>query len=113
MKNHENKQMENVGSGADQYPHRNCNNTRYDIMHGVKTASPPTPPLKGRGFFIVLVYYTLANGIGWPSWSSRHSVRLRLQTRISIQNYLYSSKKQYTGELGSRNSAGRTTTCNR
>ena len=37
MKNHENKQMENGDSDTGKYPHRNCNNTRYDIMHGTRT----------------------------------------------------------------------------
>ena len=60
MKNHENKQMENGDPDTGKYPHRNCNNTRYDIMHGVKTASPPTPPLKGS-FFLVSKGFTSYN----------------------------------------------------
>ena len=37
MKNHENEQMENGDPDTGKYPHRNCNNTRYDIMHGTRT----------------------------------------------------------------------------
>jgi hypothetical protein len=37
MKNHENKQMEDGDPDTGKYPHRNCNNTRYDIMHGTRT----------------------------------------------------------------------------
>ena len=29
--------MENGDPDTGKYPHRNCNNTRYDIMHGTRT----------------------------------------------------------------------------
>ena len=42
--------MEDGDSDTDKYPHRIGNIAGSDELYGI--ASPPTPPLKGRGFLL-------------------------------------------------------------